>query len=112
MSVSPYVMPGIIPVDLSPDAILGIVAGEFGLTLHQVLQPGKKRNYSMARHTAMYFIKKRHPKINYADISLLVGRKDHTTCMHAIHTVQNMIDTKYPDFYPTYLKIKSKISIK
>jgi chromosomal replication initiator protein len=46
----------------------------------------------IARQTAMYFAKN-HTNLSLKAIGYHFGKRDHTTVLHAIESVNNMIDT-------------------
>jgi chromosomal replication initiator protein len=78
--------------EISIDEIKKIVCEYFELTLDTLLSNTKKREIVLSRQIAMY-LSKNHTKHSSAQIGDQIGRKDHTTVLHACKTVKNLIDT-------------------
>jgi len=64
----------------------------------------RKREIVKARQIAMFFAKLKSKKsLNY--IGKSIGGKDHATVLHAIKVVNNLIETKDPEFYEIIKKL-------
>jgi chromosomal replication initiator protein len=93
--------------DMSIDEIKKIVCEYFELTPEKLLSMSRKREIVMARQIAMY-LSKNHTKYSSAQIGDQIGKKDHTTVLHACKTVQNLIDTD-KSFKKTMLDLEKKM---
>lgn len=81
-----------IDADVGIDFIQKSVADSFKVTVDEMKDKTRKKEIVIARQTAMYFAK------NYTNLSLKAigyhfGKRDHTTVLHAIEAVNNMLDT-------------------
>jgi len=82
--MSPYSLPGTLPI--TPSRIVNIVTGLTGISLEQMRSKSKKREIVIARHNAMYFIRKKYPKYSTIKIGKFFNR-DHATVLNAIQNV-------------------------
>ncbi|MFN8436764.1 MAG: chromosomal replication initiator protein DnaA [Cytophagales bacterium] len=78
--------------DVGIDFIQKAVAESFKVSVEEMKDKTRKKEIVIARQTAMYFAK------NYTNLSLKAigyhfGKRDHTTVLHAIEAVNNMLDT-------------------
>jgi len=71
---------------LSPKEIIGAVLKETGIRLGEIKEDNRKKQVVMARHLIMYFLKTA-TSLPYEDIAHLLGKKDHTTVMHAVQKI-------------------------
>jgi chromosomal replication initiator protein len=78
--------------EISIDYIQKVVCDYFNLPLELINSKTRKREIVQARQLAMYFAKK-HTKSSLATIGLHCGNKDHATVLHAVRTVNNLIET-------------------
>ena len=78
--------------EISIDYIQKVVCDYFNLPLEVINSKTRKREIVQARQLAMYFSKK-HTKNSLSTIGLHCGNKDHATVLHAVKTVNNLIDT-------------------
>lgn len=74
--------------------ILDAVADHLKIPKNLILSKTRKREVVIARHITMWLYKK-HTKYTLKMIGEMIGDNDHTTVLHAIRNVNNMIDTKY-----------------
>ena len=72
--------------------IAQIVAKSNDITIEELLRKTRKRQIVQARQTAMYMCYK-YTKYTLATIGENLGRKDHATVLHAVKTINNLIDT-------------------
>ncbi len=77
---------------VSIDYIQKEVSKYFNMDVATLQSKTRKRNIVQARQLAMYFAKKL-TKNSLASIGNQVGRKDHTTVLHACKTVDNLTNT-------------------
>jgi len=72
--------------------IIKIVFDYFHMNPILVNSTTRKREIVQSRQISMYFAKKL-TKYSLAEIGYNIGGKDHATVLHAIKTVNNLIDT-------------------
>lgn len=63
------------------------VAKYYGYTLNELRSTKRYKSLTLARHMAMYLMKK-HTENSLADIGAFWRRKDHTTVIHAIEKIE------------------------
>lgn len=78
--------------EISIDYIQKIVCDYFNITIDQMHSSSRKREIVQARQLAMYFAKNL-TKASLASIGSEIGGKDHATVLHAVRTVNNLIET-------------------
>lgn len=95
--------------DLSVEKIQSITADFFNIPDDLLRAKTRKKEVATARHVAMYLATKLTPN-SLKTIGLHFGGRDHSTVIHATHTVENQIgrDTKFRDTVDT---LKRKIEI-
>lgn len=82
----------IVPKDLSKKAELSLqkialkVASYYNLSLVDLRSTKRAKDLTLARHIAMYFMKK-HTKIPLVEIANFLHRKDHSTVIHALEKI-------------------------
>lgn len=81
-----------IDADVGIDFIQKSVAEHFKVTVDEMKDKTRKKEIVVARQTAMYFAK-HHTNLSLKAIGYHFGKRDHTTVLHAIESVNNMIDT-------------------
>ena len=74
------------------ETIQKVVCEYFSLPLDVINSKTRKREIVQARQLAMFFSKK-HTKSSLATIGQHCGNKDHATVLHAVKTVNNLVDT-------------------
>lgn len=103
--VSPYVYPGIKEKELitknkkyrraliSPQDVLEIVSKNFSVTIEDILSKSRKKEVSEARHIYCKIMKS---EFNYSlkSIGETIGKRDHTTVIHSVNTVDDRCDTE------------------
>jgi len=93
--ISPYVFAGLVEGDYglkSEDYILDIVCRHFNVTKYQVASASRKRNFVLPRQIVCHFIKK-YTLMKLKEIGLFIGGRDHSTIMHSITAIDNLIKT-------------------
>lgn len=78
--------------EISIEYIQKVVCEYFSLPLDVINSKTRKREIVQARQLAMFFSKK-HTKSSLATIGQHCGNKDHATVLHAVKTVNNLVDT-------------------
>lgn len=98
MRISPYILPGMthgsIHVEYKKDIehYMEIVSNEYGVTPEEMKSHRRFRNITVSRQVCMYLIRK-FTQQSLKDIGAAFGGRDHTTVIHACHTVQDLLDT-------------------
>jgi chromosomal replication initiator protein len=75
--------------EISVDFILKVVCDYFKVPLREITSNSRKREITLVRQVAMYFIK-RHTGLSLAQVGAHCGNKDHSTVLHAFRIVENM----------------------
>tara|TARA_R110000822_G_scaffold4665_2_gene20127 strand:+ start:6310 stop:6771 length:462 start_codon:yes stop_codon:yes gene_type:complete len=74
--------------------ILYEAAVKHGIRVSDIRGQVRQKNFVLARHEAMWEVKKRRPKISLHMIGRLFGNRDHTTVLHAIRKHQERLDAQ------------------
>lgn len=82
--------------ELTVEEIQKKVVKIFNLSIEELRSPSRKKPIVTARQTAMYLIRL-HLKKSLNDISLIFGKKDHTTVLSSIKKVEKLM-TKDKEF--------------
>lgn len=77
--------------NLGATRIIEAVAMEFGLTVSEMRSPCRKRYKARARQAAWYLIHRHCQHVTYPMMARMLGKKDHTTAMHGVAVVGNLI---------------------
>ena len=95
---SAYAMPGFkdFKIDVRKgrefaNYILWLVCDYFGEDVLTVIGKDRHKDKVMARHCAMYLIKKR-TSLSLKTIGEMFNNRDHTTCIHAIKVIKGIIE--------------------
>ena len=78
--------------EISIDYIQKIVCDYFNLPVEAINSKTRKREIVQARQLSMFFSKK-HTKNSLATIGIHCGNKDHATVLHAVKTINNLMET-------------------
>lgn len=88
------------------DKLLHLCCFEFKTTLEEIKGKSRKRNIVIARQIAMHILYS-YKSGTMHTIGNLFGGRDHSTVIHSIRAINNMIYVKY-DGYDNYMNIKHK----
>ena len=78
--------------DISIDFILQSVSDYFHIDENCILSQTRKREIVQVRQVAMYFAKQM-TQMSLKSIGTRLGKKDHATVLHAVNTVNNLMET-------------------
>jgi len=78
--------------DISIEYILQVVSEYFNTDENSILSNTRKREIVQVRQVAMYFAKQL-TKMSLKSIGARLGKKDHATVLHAINTVNDLMQT-------------------
>jgi chromosomal replication initiator protein len=78
--------------EITVDQILSKVCEYYGLQSEMLQTKSRKREIVQARQAAMYF-SKNLTNSSLSAIGAIIGKRDHSTVLHACKTVKNMIET-------------------
>jgi chromosomal replication initiator protein len=82
--------PGDEPQAIQPSALLNAVCEHLGIGISDIKSSRRKRELTYARHVAMYLM--RHDaSMTFAAIAQLLGKKDHSTVVHACNQLERDI---------------------
>ena len=93
--------------ELSIANIQQIVSDFFNISIDHIIGKTRKRNIVVARQLGMYFAKKL-TTLSLKEIGKHFGNRDHTTVMHSIKTINDLIDTDTL-FKETFNKLEHKL---
>jgi len=96
--------------EVSMDYIQKTVASHYGVSLESLKSKSRKRELVTARQAAMY-LAKRYTDHSLKSIGYYFGGRDHSTVIHALQTVNNMLDTE-PRFKLSFKDLQQKIKLK
>jgi chromosomal replication initiation ATPase DnaA len=107
--MSYFVMPGI-PKDNStlPEKLFKVIQKEFGVTQEQIASKSRKRAIVVYRQLFCYFVME-HRILSLKAVGDLIGNRDHTTVIHSVNTIKDLIDVEDPDILKPYNIIKNLI---
>lgn len=94
-----------VAVDL--DRIVKQVSDYYSLSVTDLRSNGRNKQLSLARQVAMYLMKKITNR-SLHEIGLFLGRKDHSTVIHAIEKIQQSIKKNH-DFSTQVMQLEEKI---
>lgn len=89
--------------ELTPDAILKLVALQFNLRTTDIRSEKRTRKLTIPRQICMYLMR-RHLLMSYPEIGKFMGGKDHTTILHGVTRIGDLMRTD-----PEVLKATSSI---
>ena len=81
-----------VEAEVNLDFIQKTVAAYFGVTVELLKDKTRKKEVVTARQVAMYFAK-HHTSHTLKTIGFHFGGRDHTTVMHSVQTVSDLVDT-------------------
>ena len=82
-----------IDTEVSMDYIQKTVAAYYNISLEELKSKSRKRELVTARQVAMYFVKK-YTSYSLKSIGHYFGGRDHSTVIHALQAVNDMLDTE------------------
>jgi len=105
-------LPGLMPGvkffgSKTPEAIIDVVTLFLGIEKKSLKEKTRVLHIVEARQISIFLIKK-HTNKSLTEIGNLFGGRDHTTAIHSIKKVQDMIDTE-PDFKNKLLLIENNL---
>ncbi len=78
--------------ELTADAILKLVALQFGIKTTDIRSDKRTRKLSVPRQICMYLMR-RHLLMSYPEIGKFMGGKDHTTILHGVTRIGELMRT-------------------
>ena len=75
---------------ISVDVIQKRVAAHYGVRVSEMFSARRARNIARPRQIAMY-LAINHTSLSYPEIGRQFGGRDHTTVMHAVKTIENLM---------------------
>ena len=94
--------------DVSIDQIVRFICREMKVSERQIMGKGRTMNVALARQIAMYFCKEL-TETSLANIGAHIGRRDHSTVIHACKNIEKKIHED-GDFKHRIHNIKNMIS--
>jgi len=99
-----------IDAEVGIDYIMKFVSEYFGVTIEQMKDKTRKREIVVARQVSMYFAKE-YTNMSLKSIGSNFGNRDHSTVIHAIQSVNDLMDTD-KKFNSTMQDLIKKIKLK
>jgi chromosomal replication initiator protein len=99
-----------VETEVNIDYIQKFVSEYFGVTIEQMKDKTRKREIVIARQVAMYFAKE-YTNMSLKSIGSHFGGRDHSTVIHALTSVSDLMDTD-KKFRATMQDLIKKIKIK
>lgn len=82
---------------LHADDIIKLVCEYYGIKTTQIKGPKRDASLVKARQVAMYVLKK-ELQLPFAEIGNILGGRDHTTIMHGVEKMEDLVDKKAMPF--------------
>lgn len=79
--------------EMTPEIILRLVCKHFNKKMKDVMGSSRKRELAAPRQLAMYLCHK-YTGLSFAQIGRVIGKRDHTTVMHACNVMKTRIVTE------------------
>jgi chromosomal replication initiator protein len=99
-----------VEAEVGIDYIMKFVSEYFGVTIEQMKDKTRKREIVVARQVSMYFAKE-YTNMSLKSIGSNFGNRDHSTVIHAIQSVNDLMDTD-KKFNATMQDLMKKIKLK
>ncbi|HSZ24937.1 MAG TPA: helix-turn-helix domain-containing protein, partial [Cytophagaceae bacterium] len=99
-----------VEAEVGIDYIMKFVSEYFNVTIDQMKDKTRKREIVVARQVSMYFAKE-YTNMSLKSIGSNFGNRDHSTVIHAIQSVNDLIDTD-KKFNATMQDLMKKIKLK
>lgn len=71
--------------------VLKAVEKAFDVPIEEIKSPKRNMRVTRARQAACYLMRRHCPDASYCAIACSVGRTDHTTALHSIAVIENML---------------------
>jgi chromosomal replication initiator protein len=108
-NIAPVLEPATEKVDITPEAILTIVAEEFKVAVEDLKGNSRRREISWARQIGMYLMRQ-HTELSLPRIGEEFGGKDHTTVMYSCEKIAQLKQTDR-ELAQTLRKLSDRINI-
>ena len=99
-----------IDTEVSIDYLQKVVTEHYNVSLESLKSKTRKKEIVIARQVAMY-LAKQYTNHSLKSIGHYCGGRDHSTVIHALQTVNDMLDTE-PQFSLSLEELKRKIKLK
>lgn len=99
-----------IETEVNIDYLQKAVAEHYNVPLESIKSKTRKKAIVIARHVAMY-LAKQYTKHSLKSIGQYCGGRDHSTVIHALQTVKDMLET-VPQFKTSFEALQRKIKLR
>jgi chromosomal replication initiator protein len=99
-----------IPTEVTIDYLQKAVTAHYKITLEELKSKSRKREIVTARQVAMY-LAKQYTNHSLKSIGQYFGGRDHSTVIHALQVVNDLLDTN-PPFRTAFKDLQQKINFK
>lgn len=99
IKINPMLIPGLKKKKPLPNSnafrekVIDVVTKEFGIPRHQIFFKCRKLPIVTCRHVAMFLIRTHESHTSLKDIGRYFGGRDHTTVIHSMQTIKNLMHT-------------------
>lgn len=94
---------------ITPKEIIKIVCLHYNITPNQLKNNSRKETLVLPRQVVMYLLRT-VLKLKYEEIALILKRKDHTTIIHGVNKITNLL-LKNPSFKEEIERITKNLSL-
>ena len=94
---------------VTPEYILSTVGDHFGLTIEDLCSKKKSAKYMQPRQICMYLCREMLMNANLSDIGNYIGGRDHSTIIHGINKIEQLMETD-EELRQTIQLLKTKIA--
>lgn len=94
---------------IAPFEVMDIVCNVSGVSADEICSKSREKNIVKARHTLCYFIKI-NCDITLYEIAKIINKKDHTSIIHAITKVKDMIESGDRNYTKLFELVDKRVS--
>lgn len=91
-NITPVLNPPVEKVEVSPDAVLSVIADAFDILIEDLKGSSRRREISWARQIGMYLMR-HHTNLSLPRIGEEFGGKDHTTVIYSCDKIAQLRDS-------------------
>lgn len=95
--------------DVSPSAVLQVVADSLGMTMQDYTAQTRKARHVLLRQMASVFLRRHFPDMSLRQIGDYFGGKDHASVLHAIRRSESFLENQDELFVTKYKSIENQL---
>ena len=97
----------VLPRGIEPSTIVNAVSQYYGVSVEDIVGERRSKEIALARQMTMYLLRT-ELSLSLPQIGVVIGGRDHTTAMHAVDKIKNLIEED-PDRRKEYLAIRDSL---